>query len=548
SLFHLIATDIGRPLSDLTPLAADTALLGDARTVLAKLVPLKQEIEVEGGTWYNRRILPYRTHDDRIEGVVITFADISEVKAAERRIEAARAYSDSIINTVRQPLVVLDGALRIVSGNDAFYRTLALAPEQAVGRHFPAASDRLAEVADLRAFLDRVKVEPIPPEDCEVEAELPLLGRRVLLLSARTIQDGIAEQAKVLLAIDDITERRHATEALQAAKRQAEQANLSKSRFFAAASHDLRQPLQTLSLLQGLLAKKVRDPDAAKLVTRLDETLSAMSGMLDTLLDINQLEAGIVRPMVATFSVKDLLERLSTELAYHAAARGLGWRVIPCSLCVRSDPRLLEQMMRNLLSNAVKYTEHGRVLLGCRRRGDTLRIEVWDTGPGIPEGQLQAIFEEFHQLDNAARERNRGLGLGLAIVQRLADLLGHAVDVRSRLGKGSVFAIEVPLGRREAIQPQTPDHEEAAESAGRSGTILLVEDDPDVREMLGCLLTEEGYDTATAADGRSALELAASGAPSPDLVIADYNLPNGLNGLQLIARLRELLHQEIPLI
>jgi two-component system CheB/CheR fusion protein len=188
------------------------------------------------------------------------------------------------------------------------------------------------------------------------------------------------------------------------------------------------------------------------------------------------------------------------------------------------------------------------VLLGCRRRGDTLRIEVWDTGPGIPEGQLQAIFEEFHQLDNAARERNRGLGLGLAIVQRLADLLGHAVDVRSRLGKGSVFAIEVPLGRREAVQPQALDHDEAAESAGRSGMILVVEDDPDVREMLGCLLTEEGYDTATAADGRSALELAASGAPSPDLVIADYNLPNGLNGLQFIARLRELLHQEIPLI
>ena len=129
---------------------------------------------------------------------------------------------------------------------------------------------------------------------------------------------------------------------------------------------------------------------------------------------------------------------------------GLGWRVVPSSLSVRSDPRLLEQMIRNLLSNAVKYTNKGKILLGCRRRGDKLRIEVWDTGIGIPEEQLQAIFEEFHQLDNPARERSKGLGLGLAIVERLADLLGHAVDVRSRPGKGSVFAVEVPLRARRA--------------------------------------------------------------------------------------------------
>jgi two-component system CheB/CheR fusion protein len=549
SIFSVIATDIGRPLADLTPLVADANLLANARTVLTNLVPWKHEIQAHDGTWHIRRILPYRTHDNRIEGVVITFTDISEIKAAEQRIEAARAYSNSIINTVRQPLLVLDGELRIISGNDAFYRSFALAPEQTAGRPFAAASDHLAKIAELPAFLERVRAEPAPVADYEIEADLPGLGRRILVLSARKIDDGLAGQAKILLAIDDHTERKRAADALEAAKRHAEQANLGKSRFLAAASHDLRQPLQTLSLLQGILAKKIKDADVSKLVSRFETTLGAMSGMLDTLLDINQLEAGIVHPEAVTFAVGDLLDRLKTEFAYHAEAHSLRWHVVPSRLLVHSDPRLLEQMIRNLLSNAVKYAQRGKVLLGCRRRGDKLRIEVWDTGLGIPEGQLQAIFEEFHQLDNPARERSLGLGLGLAIVQRLADLLGHAVDVRSRPGKGSVFAVEVPLGRQAAVvRPEASSQDEASESGGCSGTILLIEDDSAVREMLEFLLTDEGYDTIAAADGRRALELVVPGAPSPDLVIADYNLPNGLNGLQVVARLREVLEQEIPVI
>jgi two-component system CheB/CheR fusion protein len=548
SFFRIIASDIGRPLADLAPLAVDATLLADAGAVLTGVVPSRHEIDAGADTWYIRRVLPYRGHDDRIEGVVITFADISLVKAAERRIDAARVYSDSVINTVRQPLLVLDGALRVVSGNDAFYRTFALAPKLAVGRHFAAAGAHLAEIAGLRSFLERVRVEPAPVADVEVEAELPLLGRRVLQMTARPIRDDLAGEAKILLAIDDITERRRVAETLESAKRQAEQANLAKSRFLAAASHDLRQPLQTLSLLQGILSKKVRDPDSLKLVTRLEETLGAMSGMLNTLLDINQLEAGTVRPELVTFPIEDLLERLRSEFAYHAAARSLGWRMVPCGLSVHSDPRLLEQMIRNLLSNAAKYTEHGGVLLGCRRRGDKLRIEVWDTGRGIPEGQLRSIFEEFRQLDNSARERNRGLGLGLAIVQRLADLLGHAVDVRSRPGKGSVFAVEVPIGRQDALQPQALGRDEAAARVGSGGTILVVEDDPDVREMLELLLNDEGYATVAAADGKRALELAALGVPRLDLVVADYNLPNGPSGLQVCAKLREMLHQEIPVI
>jgi two-component system CheB/CheR fusion protein len=268
--------------------------------------------------------------------------------------------------------------------------------------------------------------------------------------------------------------------------------------------------------------------------------------MLDTLLDINQLEAGTVSRELVDFPINTVLEQLRTQFSFHTAAHGLGWRVVPSGLSVRSDPRLLEQMIRNLLSNAVKYTNKGKILLGCRRRGDKLRIEVWDTGIGVPEEQLQAIFEEFHQLDNPARERSKGLGLGLTIVERLADLLGLAVDVRSHPGKGSMFAVEVPLGR--GAPPWRPqlDRSEVRESAPQSGAILVVEDDPSVRDMLALLLEGEGYLTTTAEDGRKALELADRGAIRPDLVVADYNLPKGLNGLQVLAGLRETLGHKVP--
>ena len=548
ALFRIIAADIGRPLSDLTLLASDADLLADARASLAGAAPLGHEIEAQSSAWYIRRILPYRTQDNRIEGVVITFSDISEIKAAEREIEAARRYSDSIIDTVRQPLVVLDKELHLVSANRSFYRIFALEPGEAVGKALDTLAGHHAGAEGLRAFLAQVHGEPTHIEDYETEIELPGLGRRLLLLNASRLAEGPHGRPKILLAIDDITERRRAAEALGAAKRDAEHANLGKTRFLAAASHDLRQPLQTLSFLQGILAKQVTDTTVLRLIDRLGETVSAMSGMLDTLLDINQLEAGIVRREVVDFPVNVLLDQLRTQFAYHTTAHRLRWRVVSSRLCVRSDPRLLEQMIRNLLSNAVKYTSQGKVLLGCRRRGDKLRIEVWDTGIGIPADHLAAIFEEFHQLDNPARERSKGIGLGLAIVQRLADLLGHTIDVRSRPGKGSVFAVEVPLAANELPARTRPPQPATETTAQRDATILIVEDEPDLGEMLKLLLEGEGYRTVAASDGGTALAAAGRGRVRPDLVVADYNLPNGPNGLQVVASLETTLGRDLPAI
>ena len=292
-------------------------------------------------------------------------------------------------------------------------------------------------------------------QEIETQAGACYLRR---ILPYRTQDNGIEG---VVITFADITERKHISDALAAAKRQADLANVAKSRFLAAASHDLRQPLQTLSLIRGLLRRRVREnktEEALKLIQRLDDTADTMSGMLNALLDINQIDSGTVSVNRAGFPINELLHRLRDEFSYHAQAHNLAFRVVCCGLSVDSDIRLLEQMLRNLISNAFKYTKQGKILLGCRRHAGMLTIEVCDTGPGIPEGEFQAIFEEYHQLDNAARERSRGLGLGLSIVSGLGELLDHRVRVRSQIGKGSIFAVDVPLSSSE--QATTPKHTE----------------------------------------------------------------------------------------
>ena len=546
SIFSVMPSDVGRPLADLARLTNDAALIADARTVLGNRLPVSRDIESDNGAWYTRRILPYRAQDDQVQGVVVTFTDISERKFAERTIAEAKSYSDSIINTIRQPLIVLDENLRVVSASPSFYSSFAVEPNETVGRYLDAVDDGRLAVGGLREFLDALRREDGVVPDREVDIELPPLGARSLVVSAQDIRTAPDATRNILVMFDDVTVRNKASEALVAAKLEAEKANAAKSRFLAAASHDLRQPLQTLTLVQGILAKRIKDEGNARLIAKLEETLGAMSGMLNTLLDINQLEAGVVHPENIEFPIGTLLERLKTEFGYHASAKGLDWRVVSSRQKVRSDPRLLEQMIRNLLSNAMKYTERGRVLLGCRRRDGKLRIEIWDTGIGIPNTELTAIFGEFHQLNNSARERSRGLGLGLAIVQRIADLMGHSVNVRSWSGLGSVFSIEVQLADADEHVRPALEPDPNATGVSPTGAILIVEDDPTVREMLEILFEGEGHRTTAVSSSNAALELAAKGALAADAIVADYNLPGILTGTEVVTRLREALRRDLP--
>lgn len=463
----------------------------------------------------------------------------------QETLERQRATSDDLQNVLFSTNVAtlfLDLDLRIRFYTPATTSLFALLPSD-VGRpladlHSLAADGALG--SDARAVL-----ADLAPVEREIEAAGGVWFRR-RVMPYRTQGDRVKG---IVLTFTDITGRKQVARALEEAKQQADQASAAKSRFLAAASHDLRQPLQTLSLLQGLLAKTVQGGKAQTLIARQDDTLGAMAAMLDALLDINQIEAGVVRAEVSSFPIGELLGRMRDEFTYQAAAKGLALRIAVCSQEVRSDPKLLEQIIRNLLSNAMKYTEAGKILLGCRRRGPMLSVEIWDTGIGIPGDELQAIFEEYHQVGNAARERSRGLGLGLSIVQRLSTLLDHRVRVSSRAGKGSMFAVEM-LAVDLPMPAAAPVSKKAAapQTAQTQGMIMIIEDDPDLRDLLGILLESEGYQVARAPDGPAALTLVQDGRAAPDLLLADFNLPAGLNGLQAVLQIRQAMRQDIPAI
>ncbi|WP_042695094.1 ATP-binding protein [Azospirillum sp. B506] len=283
------------------------------------------------------------------------------------------------------------------------------------------------------------------------ELELTYHGcRRVLDLSVEPMRDETGAVSGVICAAIDVTESADIREALARAHAEAERANQAKSRFLAAASHDLRQPFQAMSLFHHILMSKLDDPQQVEVASKLGEALMAGNTLLSTLLDTSALEVGNVKPRVVDFDVQEILSRLEVEIGDQAIDRGLQLRTVPCSARVHSDPILLERMVRNLLVNALRYTSEGRILLGCRRRSDPkgglrLSIEVWDTGPGIAEAEMTAIFEDFYRCGTDQHDSGGGLGLGLSIVRRMAQMLDHPVTVRSRLGRGTVFAISVPL-------------------------------------------------------------------------------------------------------
>lgn len=320
--------------------------------------------------------------------------------------------------------------------------------------------------ADVYGAADAAKLDTIKRTVLETGAgsrhEVPLtVGGRVLVfdLIVEPMRDDRGAVCGVVSAAIDITEATRIRQALAEAHAEAERANQAKSRFLAAASHDLRQPFQAMSLFHHILMSRLEDPKQIEIAGKLGEALAAGNALLGTLLDTSALEAGTVKPRPMDFAFQDIAARLATEIADQAAGKGLTLRVVPTSALVHSDPVLLERMIRNLLVNALRYTVEGRILLGCRHRGDRLSIEVWDTGPGIPEDQMERIFEDFYRCGTDRRDSTRGLGLGLSIVRRTAEILDHSVHVRSRVGSGTMFAIVVPLadGLLGEDEPSFPD-------------------------------------------------------------------------------------------
>ena len=335
-------------------------------------------------------------------------------------------------------------------------------------------------------------------------------------------------------------------ENLQREKLAAEQANAAKSRFLAAASHDLRQPVHALSLFVAAMRPRSMDEEARSLLDHIDSSVRSMGSLFGGLLDISRLDAGVVEVNKMPIAVQPLLERVCRDFEVQANAKGLQLVLHPCSLAVMSDVLLLERVVRNIIANAVTYTERGRVVVGCRRRREQLSIQVWDTGPGIPADEHEHVFQEFYQLGNPERDRTKGVGLGLAIVRRLTQLLEHPLTVYSQVGKGSMFAITAPYASAAAKASMTTGEFTLPLLEHDGGLILVIDDEVAIQIAMKSLLESWGYEAITAGSCNEMLERIATHRAAPRLIISDYRLRDNASGIDAIERLRSEYNDEIP--
>ena len=352
----------------------------------------------------------------------------------------------------------------------------------------------------------------------------------------------------VAAAIRDVTDRKQVEQAFKEARQDADRANLGKSRFLATASHDLRQPLQALSLLNGALRRMVTDDESREVVEQQHLAVDAMSRLINAFLDISKLESGAIKPELKAFELGPLFEELRREFAGMASSKGLRFSTDSPREFVHSDPALIGQVLRNLVSNAIKYTRAGSVELRCENRGPTLRIEIRDSGVGIAADQLPHIFEEFYQVGVSPNSSREGYGLGLSIVQRIARLLDMKVEVKSVPGAGSEFSVELPIAQNADLSPAASDFQSApALGAGGTFNLLLVEDEPAVLNAMRILFKVEGYGVVTAPSATEALDLLRDGVDF-DLIITDFHLEEGHTGTEVISVAREMMGESLKAI
>ena len=336
------------------------------------------------------------------------------------------------------------------------------------------------------------------------------------------------------------------SETLKKEKEAEEQANVSKSRFLAAASHDLRQPLHALTFLFDAVKSADSDASRSALFPKVDLSLNALGGLFNALLDISKLDAGAVDPHLENFHIFDVLQTVLEGFSHEVKQKGLRLKV-HCSdlIVVRSDQVLLERISRNLISNAIRYTDSGGILVSCRRRNNHVLFQVWDTGIGIESSYQRDVFEEFHQVDNQHRDRKKGLGLGLSIVKRMCDLLAYTIDLRSVKGKGTIVSLLIPAGdASQCISEDIPEENKPWSIEGLE--VLLIDDDVEVLEATTILLEKWGCHVTAAVSSADALAKLNGDGKNPDLVLSDFRLPSGANGVDAINAISEKLGIQVP--
>ncbi len=465
-------------------------------------------------------------------------ADISKMGESE-------VFFRNLLESAPDAMIMVDEHGQIVLVNRQALRTFGYQRDEMVGKAIetllPKAL-REVHVSHRSSYMDDSSLRPMGQD-------LDLIGLRKdgsefpVEISLSPVK---ADSGKyVSSVIRDVTVRRQMEMDIKAAREEAVRANKANSAFLAAASHDLRQPVQALSLLNGALRRTVTDERALLMVENQDASLTAMTNLLNSLLDISRLDAGAVKPEWEDFPMQRLVDRLSPEFGRQAHSNGLEFSSESSNAIVRSDPNLLAEVITNLVSNAIRYTDKGEVRMTCIERDGQCHLEVTDTGVGIESDQLEEIFREFHQCKSPGSSKE-GFGLGLAIVRRLTDLLDHRIQVESVPGKGSSFTVSLPIvvGGGSYVEDELGGDSRIEEQG--SGLVILIEDDVSVADAWGLLLEAEGYTVATAASATEANALIQHTDEPPILLISDFHLLDGSTGVEAVSLIREFYDAEIP--
>ncbi|WP_296059067.1 hybrid sensor histidine kinase/response regulator [uncultured Amphritea sp.] len=516
-------------------------------------------------------------------GFVNTYMDITEHKRVQEALRESeqnvRTYTDNV--PVLIAFLDTDRNFRFV--NKAYARTFGLDRHNIAGVN----SSTVLSKEELEMRLPYVN-KVLQGERQRFETELPSVDGKFRFAEVTYIPhtSETGEMLGYFTLYQDITERRKAEQLLQEtnenleqrvrerthtlsvvnkelrkentvraliedelrqAKFDADAANLGKTRFLAAASHDLLQPLNAARLFISALAQQKHSEETHQLVNNLDGSLKAAESLITTILDISKLDAGALEPNLSHFSMNGMFDNLSAEFTVLAEEKNLQFDFVKCCQVVHSDQQLLRRILQNFLSNAIRYTQQGKIMLGCRRQGRNLRIEVWDTGVGIPEDKLGEVFEEFRRINNPKHSQVNGLGLGLAITERIARMLHHPINVRSWPGKGSVFSVQVPLGdKNKAVKPR-PEKRGWIRSKGLEGIkVLVIDNEPKILEGMSALLQGWSCSVLTAVSTAEAKTKIIEQEFVPDIILADYHLDETRTGVMALKELGELWHHPVP--